>query len=915
MYRIFQFSYERAPVVLGVLLLLSGLFGVAATKLRVDVSTDELMPRHSASRIEYESIRNTFGSDKTAGIYIEDRQLFTFERLQKLQTLNIALAHLPGVQRAESIFTVNHIKGGDGWLETGPLLDVIPDDPAEIQNKKTEALGNPLLTGNILSADGNATLITLFLDDGETETKAPNPYFDRDIFYHIENTLSGFEREFEEVFQVGAPALQMRMAEHILADQRYLLPLSGLVLILIIGMTQQNIHAAIIPVCNAVISTIWTLGIMGLLGIPINILNYVVPVLILVVGATEDVHLFSEFEEARRKGGGKDAAMITAGRTIGLTLVLTAVTTTLGFAATGLSRIPLLQQFAFSAAIGMTCRFLATLFFTPAYVRCFVKSTTPETDKPAPEILLKRFSNKLASLIMEVLVNRPKPVILIFAGLSIAGLFMSTRLTLNNDVMSFLKDDIPIIKQIKKVDERLAGSKVVYLTIKGNPDDFKKAAALQRLKEIEEQVLNIGGLDTATSISDYICLINREMRGGEQKYFTVPDGDNLIAQYLLFFHSSDLAPYVSPDYSKANIVLRTHLNNSTQFNQLMGRIRELLDSGRFGPIAYSLTGKSVLVSSAVDKIAVGQAASLGALSVMLFSIVTIMFVSVRCGFLVLAANLFHIALLFGFMGLAAIPLNVGTCMVAAITVGLGIDDTLHLMIRYHRELKVFKNEKKAISRTLRAEMPPVLVTSLGLSAGFYILSLSSFVPVQQFGQLSALVILLAALADLVLTPVMLAMIRLITLWELLGLKLRTELMEKSSLFQGMTGWQTKKLILLSRLVQYKSGQIVLREGKTGSVMFVVLEGELEVSKIFKGRRTVMSRLSAGDVFGEIALIIQSARTADVEAVTDTKVLAIDWDSLEKIQRFSPYLASRLYLNIARILGERLGETVTRLENI
>ena len=925
MWRLLQFSYERAPAVMAAVLVLTGLLGVAALRLRVDVSTEGLMPRWSEQRQVYERVKATFGSDKTAGIFVEDQHLFTLDRLQKLRALNNALAILPGVQRIESLFTVSHIKGGGGWLETGPLLDTIPEDAEQLETKKIEALGNPLLAGSLLSADGKATLITLFLDEGESEssahgsdeigTKTHNLNFERKIFQQIENTLSGFEGEFDELFQIGSPILQVQMADNIMADQWFLLPLAGLLMLLLIGITQQNVHAAIIPLCNAVISTVWTLGLMALLDIPINMLNYIVPALILVVGATEDVHLFSEIEEARRQGKNNDMAVLAAGQTIGLTLLFTALTTTLGFAATGLSRIPILQQFAISAAIGMTCRSLMTFLFTPAYVRYFVKTVKAGTESPHRDPLLKRFCNYLTAKIMDGLVGRPAKVILIFGGLSIAGIFFSTRLVLDNDVMSFLGKDSSVVKHINKVADKLVGSKVFYLTIQGNPGEFKKADALQRLKEIDGQVSSLSGIDTATSIADYLCLINREMRGGDEEHFTIPDNDALIAQYLLFFHPGDLTPYVSADYSQANIVLRNNLNNSTQFNKLMNRIRELLDSGRFGPITYTLTGKAVLVSSAVDKIAIGQAASLGALSIMLFTIVTVMFVSIRCGFLVLAANLFHVAVLFGLMGWASIPLNVGTCMVAAITVGIGIDDTLHLMIRYNRELKLLKNENKAIRKTLLAELPPVLVTSLGLAAGFFILSFSSFVPVQQFGLLSALVILLAALADLVLTPVMLAMIRLITLWELLGMKLRTELMQKSRLLQGLTRWQVKKLILISHSVEYEAGHMVLRDGETGDSMYVVIEGELEVSKKLGDQRTILSRLKVGDVFGEIALISKCVRTADVEAVTDTKVLAIDWESLEKIQRFSPYLASRLYLNIARILGERLEKATTRFEHI
>ena len=88
---------------------------------------------------------------------------------------------------------------------------------------------------------------------------------------------------------------------------------------------------------------------------------------------------------------------------------------------------------------------------------------------------------------------------------------------------------------------------------------------------------------------------------------------------------------------------------------------------------------------------------------------------------------------------------------------------------------------------------------------------------------------------------------------------------------------------------------------------------MEVSKLIKGERTKLANLTLGDAVGEIALVYQNKRTADVRAITDTKMLAIDWESLEKIQRYAPYLASKFYLNLARVLGLRIVQTVSRIE--
>jgi hypothetical protein len=404
------------------------------------------------------------------------------------------------------------------------------------------------------------------------------------------------------------------------------------------------------------------------------------------------------------------------------------------------------------------------------------------------------------------------------------------------------------------------------------------------------------------------------MFGGKASDFVIPDNDPLIAQYLLFFRRSDIQRYVNADFSQANIVIRTNVNNSTEFNLLMDKVRAEIDSGAFGPQVYTLTGKAVLVSAAVDKIAVGQVTSLSSITGLLFASVSVLFLSVRCGILAVIANLFSVAVVFGIMGLLHIPLNVGTCMVAAITVGIGVDDTLHLMVRYNRELKGLQNERKAIHSALIHELPPVLVTSVGLAGGFLTLGFSSFVPVQQFGILSAFVIVVAVVADLILTPTLLSTVRLITLWDLLGMGLRTTLREKSRLLHGMSNMQVKKFILLSNLVECPKGTKVITEGDWGEVMYIVIDGELEVSKVIQGTRRQLNPLKLGDAFGEIALIARVKRTADVIAQTDAKLLSIDWDSLEKLRRTSPRLAARVFLNLARILGLRFVQRAHRRGN-
>lgn len=890
-------------------------------RIRLEVSADELLPRQSALREEYDEARATFGSDKIAAVYVEDGELFTYSTLQRLETLYNALSSLDGVQRVESLFNINHIKYQAGWLETGPLLDIIPEDPEELQRIKDEAVNNPLLSRRVISNDGKATLLTLYLEEGGSSTgdaqvnesrKLGQWSFERHIYLQIEEALKDYNEDFDEVFQVGVAAMQVEMKKFIIEDQRYLLPLSALLIIVIIGLALQNVHAAIIPICNATLSTVWTLGMLAILDVPINMLNYIVPVLIIVVGATEDVHILAEYIDSRKRGHSGAHAMLATAHRIGLTLLLTAISTILGFAATGLTDIIAMQNFGIAAAIGMFCRFLASTFFLPAYLRIF-QNQFSSGSKKGPSPLPHLIADKLAVIIMQRLIKHPAWVILTFIIITVPCLHFADRIALNNDLPAFLKKDAKVVQNINTVADRLSGSKVINITLKGNPGDFKRHENLQRLNDLSVELRNMEDLDSVVSLADYICLVNREMQGGGTEHFIIPDNDSLIAQYLIFFHSSDLKPYRTHDYSQVNIAIRTNVGNSTHFNRLVSEIRDLLESGRFGPLVYTVTGKSVLVAAAVDNIARGQLTSLSTITVLLFIIVSALFLSLRCGCLAVLANLFSIAVIFGFMGLAQIPLNLGTCMVAAITIGIGVDDTLHLLVQYNRELKSLKDEKKALEKALRTVVLPVITTSFGLAAGFFVLSFSSFLPVQQFGMLSAIVIVIAVIADMILTPALFSTKRLITLWDLLGIKLQKTLHDNCRLFQDMTMWQVKKFILLSHVVEYPAGTLVMREGDPAHIMYIIIEGEMEVSKRIKGEPTKLANLTLGDAVGEIALVYKNKRTADVRAVTDTKMLALDWESLEKIQRYSPYLASKFYLNLARVLGLRIVQTMSRFE--
>ncbi len=175
-----------------------------------------------------------------------------------------------------------------------------------------------------------------------------------------------------------------------------------------------------------------------------------------------------------------------------------------------------------------------------------------------------------------------------------------------------------------------------------------------------------------------------------------------------------------------------------------------------------------------------------------------------------------------------------------------------------------------------------------------------------FGLLSAMVIMLALLATFIIFPILLSSVRLITPYELLTLQLENRVLRQCDLFKGMRRSQVKKLVLVSEVCTFTAGGLIVREGDSGDQMFIVLEGEVEARTVqANGVSVNLRRMSAGQVFGEMALLANTTRTSNVSAKTATKALTLKWTCIRRIARLYPRISSKLFLNLSSVLSTRL----------
>ena len=897
---------QRHPyIVITVLLVITTFAAYMIPRVRLDASAEGMMIQGDPDQKFYQETLKKFGTDNITIIYIQDKNLFTPEKLKELDNLQFALEELPGVSKLESLYTVTNFKGEDGGLNTSPLIEWVPDTIEEAEKIKINALNNPILIKNLISKDATATAINLFVD-GDPD----DPEFNTAFSLKVDEVIDKYSSKFGKIFQFGNSYTKRSITEKILGDQKTLVPLSAFVLLMTLFIMMRSANGAILPMITAGTSVIWTTGFMGFMGIPLNILTVIVPSLIIVIGSTEDIHLLSEYMEGLEQTGKRSLAIRYMANKTGTAVLLTAITTFLGFLSITINKIVILKQFGIVSSFGLFVNPIITVTLVPVYMSMFGAKKV-SNNKLEKKSIIENFLNSLANLIISIINKNKWLVFGILMGLAIVIGTFTYNIKVNNDFLAFFKASSPIRKRSMILHKELSGAQPFYICINsGQKGAFKKSENLKQIALIQDFMKSMGCFDQTTSLADYIALINREMNDGNEEFYRIPNNSNLIPQYLLTLQRDEIERFVTSDYSEVNILVRHNISSSYQLkkalNELNGYMKKIVNPY----FKYRFTGENILINKAADSMAVGQAKSLSFLLVIIFIIMCILFVNIKAGALSIIPNVFPIMFLFGIMGLFDIPLNTGTAMVAAIAIGIAVDDTVHFMTRYNKEMRVLQSQQKAMEVCISSEITPVFSTSLALALGFSVVCFSSFVPLMYFGFLSAFVMIFALIGDLFITPILLSSTQLITIIDILGLKLHDAVIKDSKLFKNLKTWQIKKIILLGKVLTKEKDEYAVNFGETGHSMYLLLEGRAKVLAAVKkeGEHVVVDELNPGDVFGEIALVEPGPRSADIVADDHIKYIEIDWAGLHRMQRIFPRIAGKLFLNLSQILGGRLIHT-------
>ena len=896
-------DYPLASLVF--LLLVSLLAASGISRVTIDTGPDRLLPREGHERQAYLHVAREFGSDNRSFILLRDEQLWTPAKLQALGHLHHELLQLPFVERIDDLFTTRSVRSVEGQLQSQPLLVPAPTSAADAERARLAAQEDPLAARNIISADGKGLAIGVSVRERERNSSG------LEINAALERVLTSAREHFPSLVQVGPSRIEAELRQSLVRDMGVLAPASALVLLIAVFGFFRSAFAAATTLVVAALSLLWAFGMAGHAGIPVNILFAMLPSLVAVLGVVVTMRLIAGYHHGMNLDADANSqdrrarATEVMVRNLGTPTLLLVLTMAVGFACTAFSGIPMVRDFGLAATFAILANALITLLLIPMLYAAF----GPRHARPPPFSAAGWFSSRMARF-SGMLHLRPAQWVLVLATVLFAVLVQqSSGLRISNDPLSFFRADRPLVQESQRMQEEVAGAKVFYITLDARAEGgFRDPGNLQRLANIQAFIAKQQVFDRSLSLADIVSQTNQQAAGGRLEAYRIPPSRKLVSQYLLLQPARYLDPYVSHDFRRANIVVRHNVRDSSTLNLHIRELRKAVAHYAGPGIATMVSGENLLLNAAAEPLLLGQAAALAALLVFGFVAVSLMFTSVKGGFIALLPGVLTILAILGTMQIAGIPLSAGTMMVAVVAIGIAIEGTIHIFSRYTELCRGASNYDAVVIETVKQEAAPMTAVSLALAAGFGVLLFSEFAPLAQFGALAAGAMLFSVFANLLITPLM-SRIRLVGLYEILAMSMPREALEGSLLFHGMSAYQIRKTILLSELREYRDGEHLIEQGTMGRSMYLVVEGQIEVVRHDGAVRVRRALLGPGEVFGEIGFVHEAYRTADVRALSAVSVLRFDHDRLQKDLALFPHIMAKLNFNISGILGKRLAEMV------
>ncbi|TOB91443.1 RND transporter [Vibrio parahaemolyticus] len=702
--------------------------------------------------LAFDEIQTTFAKTDNLAIVIapEDGDIFTPQTLSLIQKITVDAWQVPYSSRVDSIANYQHTEASDDDLLVEDLLySEYELTPERISKVKSIALSEPVLKSALVSEKGDVTVVNITVQLPEMDKTAEV----EEVVSSINAMIDRYQRAYPDVTFHKAGIIAMNHAFMTAAqdDSSTLVPTMLVVILVFLTIMLRSILSVIATLIVIIGSVMATMGISGWAGMFLSTATVNVPTLIMTLAVADCVHVIASMRQSMKNGFTKAQSIE---RSIALNFVpilITSVTTAIGFLMMNMSDSPVLRDFGNLSALGVMVACFLSVTLLPALLKLLPIHVKMETSQDQKHVM-DRLGDFVVSQRRALL---PLSVVVIVVCASLIPLNK-----VNDESVEYFGQRNEFRQAADFMEERISGMTNISIAIKTNESQGIAAPDfLNTIGEFSSWLRGQPETDHVATLADVYKRLNKNMHGDDEAYYSLPQERELAAQYLLLYEMSlpyglDLNNQINVDKSSIKMVLTVANLGSVELVDLENRIYQWF--AEHAPQYQVVASSPSLMFAHIGETNMASMLSTLPITLVLISALLIFALrSVRLGLISLMPNIAPAVIGFGLWALISGEINLGLSVVVTLTLGIVVDDAVHFLSKYQRARREGQTAEQAVRYAFHTVGRALWITTVVLVAGFSVLAMSSFRLNADMGQLSAIVIFIALVVDFLFLPTLL----------------------------------------------------------------------------------------------------------------------------------------------------------------
>jgi len=803
---------DRPVLTLSLLLALLMLFAAFIPRFELDVSADSLILENDADLEYYRNIRARYGSDDYLIItYTPKDKMFSETSLQRIASLRDRLSD---IERVESVLTILDVP----LLESPPIsLDEFSEGAPVLGNPSTdrvlasrELISSPLYKNRLISPDGDTSAIQIVLQRDQiyqgllTERDSLRvKKLSGELTQAEVARLSQVEGEFDiyskqvgekeaeliravrdvmddyrgdaELYLGGVPMIVSDMMDFIRHDLVTFGVAVLAILALMLLFVFRKLQWVLLPLITAASTAVITTGFLGMVGWPVTVVSSNFLALVLIFSLSLTIHLIVRYRELHRLEPDSDQRDLVSEtlRSKAAPCLFNALTTMVAFGSLMVSEIRPIIDFGWIMVFALAVSMLMAFTLYPATLM-LVRLGKPHQGSGMMDLITESCAR--------IVENHAAKLLLISALLVVLGSYGMSRLTVENRFIDYFHSSTEIFQGMMLMDEKLGGTTPMDIIIEAPvidasaeedewEDEFDdgfdeeeggfanrsywfNTRMLEQVADMHRYLESLPETGKVLSLHTAMSLL-----------YKLEDEDAVDNMFLSVLYKKMpeeikkqlISPYISEDGQQLRFALRVYESDrGLNRNALLTKIKTDLNRERveLGEEVH-LSGMVVLYNNLLQSLFRSQIQTLGMVWLAILITFALVFRSIKVALIAIVPNIIPVVLVLGLLGGLGIPLDIMTITIAAITVGIAVDDTIHYVHRYHEEWLKDGDYRAAVHRAHNSIGRAMYYTSITITIGFMAMVLSNFVPTIYFGLFTAFAMISALLTNITVLPVLL----------------------------------------------------------------------------------------------------------------------------------------------------------------